>query len=236
MNILITPRLVLNEKLGPLWAIEDNYLKYFKPFVGSNNLVVPSPYSTIDSKLISSDSRIILTGGGDVGAKLYGKTSTNPSAESEERDKYEYSILDFAVANNIPVLGICRGMQLMNVYFGGSLIQDLRSGYSEFDHVGAPHKITLHDKQLSSKLSNVHAATTEVNSYHNQGISSSELAKDLKFFATSNEGKLIEGIYHSSLPIAGVIWHPERGGMPQDLNKVLIENFLAGQLFWKTSV
>ena len=91
---------------------------------------------------------VILTGGLDIGPNIYGE-DTDPEADvriSSERDEWEIPILKQALANNMPILGICRGMQLLNVVFGGKLIQDL-SGHRDIEYPedkSVFHQIRIH--------------------------------------------------------------------------------------------
>jgi len=145
------------------------------------------------------------------------------------RDFTEKCLLDYAVKNKIPVLGICRGMQFINVYFGGKLIQNISKEIkSSFKHVAKDHLIELLDKRLHSGKRN----QVKVNSYHNQGVDNITLSSKLNCFAKSTDG-VIEGIFHPNLPIVGIEWHPERNSPDKEFNYKLIKAFLKEDLFWK---
>jgi gamma-glutamyl-gamma-aminobutyrate hydrolase PuuD len=119
-------------------------------------------------------SAAILSGGGDPG-------------DDPEREHTETGILKYAEKKKLPVLGICRGMQMMGVYAGSSLVEV--SG-----HVRARHKVEG-------------IITEEVNSFHNKALS----ACPLGYQATSrSEDGVLESICHKSLPWEGWMWHPER--------------------------
>jgi putative glutamine amidotransferase len=115
---------------------------------------------------------LILTGGDDVGA-------------SACRDATERALLDHALAHGLPVFGVCRGLQLIQVYFGGELSR-------VEGHAGTTHAV----------------GDREVNSYHHWGVHAP--AAPLEAFARAADG-LVEGLRHPSLPLAAVQWHPERG-------------------------
>ena len=109
----------------------------------------------------------------------------------------------------------------MNVYFGGFLLENISSkGF--INHVRRNHIVIL---------KNVGMKSDTVNSYHNIGITKKGLSKKLKSFAVSDDG-LIEGIFHPSKKIAGVIWHPERDN-ESHIDSKLMYAFSNGELFWK---
>jgi len=137
---------------------------------------------------------VILSGGNDLGQML-------------ERDKMERRLLDHAKNANLPVLGICRGMKMMNHYFGGSLV-DVKG------HVATRHK-------LNGNWSKEHGYT-EVNSYHNQGIDEKTLAPNLTCLAQSDDG-VIEAIKHETLEWYGIMWHPEREPVYSEVDQGLIK-------------
>ncbi|MEE9250004.1 MAG: gamma-glutamyl-gamma-aminobutyrate hydrolase family protein [Alphaproteobacteria bacterium] len=127
---------------------------------------------------------LVLTGGDDPGA-------------APKRDATESRLLDHALGRNLPVLGVCRGMQLINLHFGGSL------GQLE-GHVARPHGVTVEPTWLG-----VYDAETTVNSFHDQGIPPGGLASGLAAAAFDPDGN-VEALHHHSLPVAAVMWHPER--------------------------
>jgi gamma-glutamyl-gamma-aminobutyrate hydrolase PuuD len=151
-------------------------------------------------------SAIILSGGNSI-ASL---DLTAPDI-SLERDEFEKELLVYAIEKNIPVLGICRGMQMINMFFNGQV-----SKVSE--HVSCRHQIDFIDKQITLN-------SREVNSYHGWGIPSSKLAKSLRSFALAKD-KTVEGFYHTKLRIAGIMWHPERESPFNKDDLSLIKNFL----------
>jgi putative glutamine amidotransferase len=124
------------------------------------------------------------------------------------RDRLEWSLLDQAVARGLPVLGICRGQQLINVYFGGSLHQCLRGFYTE-DHAV---RTILPRKRVciveGTKLACILGSTpVRVNALHEQGCH--ELGRNIRVSACDRNG-IVQAIEHESLPLViGVQWHPE---------------------------
>jgi putative glutamine amidotransferase len=143
---------------------------------------------------------IILTGGNDIGAE-------------PRRDQSEMSLIDYAIQHHLPLLGVCRGMQLLNKYMGGE-----SALVAKEKHVACMHQITLSDKTLSSTQQ-----TFKVNSYHNYGIKM--LAKNLKTVAHDEDGKC-EAFADWSRHILGLMWHPERAGNAESLERLLFKKWL----------
>lgn len=128
--------------------------------------------------------------------------------EDKERDELEISILNQVVEKKIPVLGICRGAQLINVFFGGSLYQDIKQFYTEQPllHTILPKSTIIIDTR-SKLYSILQKKYTRVNSLHHQAVKT--LGQDIKVVAQETNG-VIEAIEHMSLPfVIGVQWHPE---------------------------
>lgn len=123
----------------------------------------------------------ILSGGNDIG-------------EAPERDDLEYTILKYAKINFLPVIGVCRGMEFMNVFSGGRL-RDVTG------HVSVTHDIFGF---FSDKYGIKH-----VNSYHSVGCMCDDIGAELSVVARSNDG-VVEAVHHKRLPWLGIMWHPER--------------------------
>ena len=130
---------------------------------------------------------IILSGGDNLG-------------EFPERDETESKMLEIATKNSIPVLGICRGMQIINNFFGGNLHKR-----DDPEHINNNHTINLTKHSPFNENNSI-----TVNSYHNNVIESKDLGKDLKSFATHKDDNTVEGFIHVKYPIIGIMWHPER--------------------------
>jgi len=132
---------------------------------------------------------IILSGGDNIG-------------EFPERDKTEKQILDYAIEKRFPVLGVCRGMQIINEHFAGKVLANDNNS-----HVGKPHQIHIMDQKFSKLLGH---DNIQVNSFHNNIITKKSMGTKLQAFALSDHDDTIEGYYHQDFPIIGVMWHPER--------------------------
>ncbi len=137
---------------------------------------------------------ILLSGGNDIG-------------QAPKRDELESQLLDYAKLNKMPVLGVCRGMQMLNHYLGGGLVE-----------VGG-HVATRHSLEGDWASANCYS---EVNSYHNQAITAQTLAHSLQALATTADG-VIEVVKHPTLPWLGIMWHPEREPVMPEQDKQLIQ-------------
>jgi putative glutamine amidotransferase len=142
---------------------------------------------------------LVLAGGSDIEPARYGQPNLAAKSPVPERDLLELSQVEEALQSGKPVLGICRGLQLLNVYYGGTLHQD----------IGEDHSLTRHGVRFapSSKLASI-ARPETVNSRHHQAID--RLGKGLQISAWSAGDNIIEGVEDPSRPfVVAVQWHPE---------------------------
>ena len=150
---------------------------------------------------------LILCGGNDIDPKYYGEKIDGSVNIDYERDKVEFAVLKEYVRLGKPILGICRGCQLINVFFGGSLHQDIKNAneHSPCDGFDLIHRVKAVDGSIAN---NIYGADFTVNSYHHQAVN--KLGRGLKVTMMSADNTVIEGFEHTELPILGVQWHPER--------------------------
>jgi putative glutamine amidotransferase len=175
---------------------------------------------SVDDALAGLDG-LMLTGGDDVAPALYGEPSHAAVVAVEtERDEFEIALVKEARARNLPILAICRGLQVMNVAFGGTLVQDLPSQVgtdiehrlavpphpsSEFAHEIWFEKESLLGRLLGERLGDLDSC--EVNSRHHQAVKL--VAPGFKVSATAPDG-VVEAIEDPSAAFClGVQWHPE---------------------------
>ena len=152
---------------------------------------------------------LILSGGADLDPATYG-AEPHPSTTNfkAERDRFEVALCRRAIERDMPVLGICRGMQLLNVTCGGTLDQNLADSHV---HIATPgqfsdHQVRLESGSLAAKA--MGSELVEVRSHHHQGID--RLGEDLVVTGWSEPGDLIEAIEMPSKSfVLGLIWHPE---------------------------
>jgi putative glutamine amidotransferase len=152
----------------------------------------------------------LLSGGGDVDPAVYGeKTSSLCGGVDRERDRAELALVRAGLEASLPVLGICRGLQLLNVALGGSLQQHIL-GVTDIPHLTfSPRHHLAHQVRLEpgSQLAAVMGGDcVEVNSIHHQAIE--RLAPVLRPVGYAPDG-LIEAVEWPGRPVLGVQWHPE---------------------------
>lgn len=162
---------------------------------------------------------IVFQGGSDIAPQSYREEPIDPQRwpGDPERDAYELRLMDLAVARNLPVLGICRGCQLINVYFGGTLYQDLSTQKTDVrPHRDADrydqmhHTVEFTPSGLFERIYGDRPKPSHVNSVHHQGIK--DLADALRVEAICPDDGIIEAVSRKALdrsPVIGVQWHPE---------------------------
>lgn len=154
---------------------------------------------------------LLLTGGQDISPHLYGEEPRMIMGEvSPKRDSSEIALIEACLKYKKPILAVCRGMQLINVYCGGTLYQDLSENPNvTVQHVqrSMPHVSTHSIETIPhSRLYNVFGQKTRINSYHHQAVR--DLGKNLIATAYSPDS-IIEGFESEEMNIVGVQWHPE---------------------------
>jgi putative glutamine amidotransferase len=184
------------------------------------------------SDLVDHLDGLLLAGGEDVDPCHYRQDALPDLGRvSRQRDRYEWALLDAALAKGIAIFGVCRGLQLLNVYFGGTLHQDLASRYSdEVPHASAHlgrealvHEVHFPDKSFLLKCFG--KETIWVNSLHHQGAD--RLGVDLTVAALSPDG-LVEAVQHRTREnLFAVQWHPEMMTGKYPLQRRLFHFFIA---------
>lgn len=149
---------------------------------------------------------LILCGGNDINPKYYCEEVNGSVDIDDARDEVEFSLLKAYLEAGKPILGICRGFQIINVFFGGSLCQHLpETNFHRSEmNIDVIHDITTVENSILNEL---YGSTFSVNSFHHQAID--KLGNNLRATAMWND-KYVEAYEHESLPVFGVQWHPER--------------------------
>lgn len=160
-------------------------------------------YCGTDYKMAKDADALILPGGADINPKLYNEPLNGSVNIDDELDKCNYEAIKYFAESEKPILGICRGQQVLNVYFGGSLIQDMPNHKKLDADTDQTHIVHAAD----SDIINMYGKDFVTNSAHHQVIDN--LADNFTVTMKSDEG-YIEGIKHNFLPIYAVQWHPER--------------------------
>ncbi|MDA2969641.1 MAG: gamma-glutamyl-gamma-aminobutyrate hydrolase family protein [Actinomycetota bacterium] len=196
----------------PCVVINIDFVELCNKF--GNTAVVLGPQKNLNEINLKGFDALIISGGGDIDPINYGEKKSDKTIRiSTDRDNTELQLLKSAEQNNIKTLAICRGNQLLNVYKGGSLYQDISdAGFNTIKH-DRPFEYArshIHNVEVdkNSKLFNILNKTIfGVNSIHHQAIN--KLGKDLKINAKAPD-EIIEGIESTtSWDAIGVQWHPE---------------------------
>ncbi len=180
-------------------ATTENYVRYLT----SADL---QPIVTLNLGEIAACDALILPGGGDITPAFFGERNRGSHNIDTELDILQFQALDLCIREKKPVLGICKGMQIINVGLGGTIVQDLYTAKLHKYKNGDQYHPTAIEK--NSWLYNLYGATLTVNSAHHQAIK--KLGTGLKIIQYCESDGCPESIIHESLPLLGVQWHPER--------------------------
>jgi gamma-glutamyl-gamma-aminobutyrate hydrolase PuuD len=171
--------------------------------------VVLPPVDGIAGVLDGLDG-LVLTGGSDVGPDVYG---AEPHPETvgvhPNRDRSELELLAGAIDRDLPVLGICRGIQLLNVAYGGTLVQHIEEVVDQRPHRAADDAYGIHHVTTveGSRLRQIVGERIEIHSHHHQGIG--QVGEGLAVTAAADDG-IIEGLEDAGRRFCvGVLWHPD---------------------------
>jgi putative glutamine amidotransferase len=181
---------------------------------GALALLLPPDAHAADApdRLLDRVDALVLSGGSDIDPSAYGE-APHPETRGTwpERDRFELALVRCAIERELPVLGICRGMQLLNVALGGTLIQHLPDavGHSQHRHtpgVYGDHEVGLEPRSLAARATGSERLT--VKSHHHQGIGA--LGEGLVASGLSVGDDVVEAIELPGHPFAlGVLWHAE---------------------------
>ena len=197
-KIVITQRF---EKIGRFNEFRDNIdanLPSFIQKLGYTPILVPNNLDNLNKFIKQiSPKGIILSGGGDPSKK-------------DLRYFTENKLIKISINKNIPIIGICRGAQTLNIFFGGKLKRV--SG-----HVRKYHRI------FGPLVKNTNI---KVNSYHDLGFFKNTLGNNLKLLAYSSD-KVVKSFSHNKHKVLGIMWHPERYKKIKNFDKKLIKKYLS---------
>jgi putative glutamine amidotransferase len=182
------------------------------PYEAPLGLEISSGCDPDDASALDNASGLVLPGGGDIDPAWYGQ-EPHPSTAgiNHQRDTYELTLLAEALDRDIPVLAICHGMQLLNLFLGGTLEQHLADDDARFDHDrdrvrgDVAHVVELKPESL---LWDVYGGSPiEVNSHHHQGLG--RVAESLEEIGWADDGVLEAVVSRPHDWVVGVQWHPE---------------------------
>lgn len=201
MNVLISQRVdVLLQQGERRDCLDQAWGTTLCDLLGRAAVILPVPNRPQDIAAMVAACRpslIVLSGGNDIG-------------EAPERDACEGLLLDGAKNNALPVLAVCRGMQMVQHHLGGKLTAITGHVCCEHSVIGEPGLTPV---------------TLTVNSYHNWGIRQSELAPDLRSLYVHTDGT-VEALEHKHLPWLGVMWHPERASSGKAIANAWVAQWL----------
>jgi len=169
--------------------------------IGILQIILPNNSELFKSKAIDSlNLNGVILSGGEL------QENNNYNIGLKNRNEFENNLINYCIDNKIPIIGVCRGMQILNNFFGGKL--------EKIDnHVGKYHEI--------NNLSNL-PISNKVNSYHEFKLNRNELPENFEIIATDLDGE-IESILDKKNNLLGIMWHPERND-PFDINDLKLFN------------
>ena len=190
------------------------YVRAVQRAGGRAVLLPPDPEDARDpGEVLGLIDALLLTGGaGDLDPTLYGQErhpETGPV--HEERDAYELALARAVLEREVPTLGVCRGMQVLNLAYGGTIEQHVPDAVGHEEHRHTPgtfadHEVQLEPGSLAARATG--AERTAVKSHHHQGIK--EVGKGLRATGWSTTDDLVEALEDPGRKfVLGVLWHPE---------------------------
>lgn len=180
-------------------------------------------FTTLNAQEASGATHLLLPGGGDITPAFFGQTDHGSHNIDTELDILQFQALDSFIASGKPVLGICKGLQLINVRFGGTILQDIATA-KQHKWIGADQTHHVYHSTLNRTdfFYQLYGDSTKVNSAHHQAVD--HPGNDLIPVCRAGDN-IIEGLSHRSLPIIAVQWHPER--MLKSGGDILFHYFLS---------
>lgn len=211
----ITPSVLTDGPGATRYAISASYTEAVEA-AGGVPLVIPPQQGNADEILNALDG-LLLSGGGDIRPERYGDRDYHPETYGiyDPRDELEIALVRGAIERDLPVLSICRGIQVLNVALGGSLIQDVADQHgAEIEHRQSKREIPAsepaHEVTVASGslLEQVYGASrVQTNSFHHQALK--DVSPELRAVGTAPDG-IIEAVERpGSRWVLGLQWHPE---------------------------
>lgn len=219
----------------PSYSYDNNCISinydYLKAVESSGGLPIILSYTNHNDfiQLLHLIDGILFSGGGDIDPLLFGEEAIKESGEiCPLRDTFEIELCKAALKQNMPLLGICRGIQILCAASGGSIYQDISQQGSRNKHMQqAPRFYPTHTIKInqSTKLHSIlQCDTLTINSFHHQSIK--KAGKEFQISAVSPDG-VIEAIEHIKNDYAiGVQWHPESMVTQNRKQKLLMDSFI----------
>lgn len=169
------------------------------------------PVVTLEPEAAVSCAGLLLPGGGDIDPALYGQENRGSRDIDRPLDEAQFAMLEAFLSAGKPVLGICKGCQILNVRFGGGLIQHLSVSDTHAWNEG--DRVHLCRSFSGSIMESLFGREFFVNSLHHQALGA--IGEGFRVTSCAPDG-VVESIEHESLPVLGVQWHPERTCFAKD--------------------
>jgi putative glutamine amidotransferase len=190
----VTSRVLYEDKVRKQFVNERYLTALIKR--GFNTIMLTLDNPNIEDILALCDG-FVITGGHDIDPHYFGEDNHGESKECDPHlDELDKVVVLYALKHKLPLLGICRGHQAINIFLGGSLYQDIGNSHTSTKHLVTSTKNRMFDFPVEF----------ETNSYHHQALK--KTANDLEIIAVSKDN-IIEAVIHKTLPIMAFQWHPE---------------------------
>ncbi|WAA65423.1 gamma-glutamyl-gamma-aminobutyrate hydrolase family protein [Microbacterium oxydans] len=190
--------------------LEAYLSEYATSVLGAGGLPVHLPMDAAPAELVERLDGVVIVGGDDVDPRRYGQAPGPFTALVDpQRDEFESGLIQAAIDGGVPLLGVCRGAQLLNVVRGGTLHQHLAHGEGESHGSYAyPRAHRVHEVRIApgSVTHALYGETTRVNSFHHQAVDVP--GRGIVVTGWAPDG-VVEAIELEGLPVVGVQWHPE---------------------------
>ena len=212
---------------------EENEKAYVSSIEQSGGIPIVLHYDVkeeVSERFVNACSGFFFTGGVDIEPSRYGAVKHAKCGETDQRrDEFEFWAIDLVLKTDKPILGICRGMQLINVALGGTLYQDIPSEFKtsilhrqQEPKFSPSHEVNIAKGTPLHRLTN--KARMTINSFHHQCIK--ELGDGLSVMATADDG-IIEAVFFAGERyIRAYQWHPERLYVTDSQNRKLFDDFV----------
>ena len=204
-------------------SISRDWISFFDSHNIDFVLIPNSGDSVVDFIKHKKIKTLILSNGNDI---INENLNSKSNDTSKMRDYTERILIDYALKNKIKILGICRGAQMLNIYFGGYIVF-----HDTENHVAKIFEKKLIDKDTINFIKEKKIMT---NCFHRYFIEKSSLSTELIPFAMSDK-KYVEGFYHKQKEIVGIQWHPERTFAGNNLSEKIAISFLKNGPWWKNN-
>ncbi len=224
--ILITAGTIISPTGNEQWALNFSFQKRITEAGGIPMLALNVNCAEAYAEIADG---LLLSGGKDINPALYHQETKFDSVVIDpNRDELEWALVKAFMDKKKPIFGICRGIQTINTYFGGTLYQDIPTELGGNHSKGVNHMVTMAPDSLLGKM---FGDSMMINSYHHQVIDEVALGFVATAWSDANGHEIIEAIEHETLPVWGVQWHPEKMS-GEDTNPVeCVDSFPMFQYF-----